>query len=58
MLCTDHGRFLEIADVIHRLKLTILKGVMEKSTDNSWARFIVEVLVSYKTDKLHFNRNI
>ncbi|KAL7136412.1 hypothetical protein ABFS83_10G028800 [Erythranthe nasuta] len=42
MLCTDHGRFLEIADVIHRLQLTILKGVMKKSTDNSWARFIVE----------------
>ncbi|KAH6762062.1 hypothetical protein C2S52_019495 [Perilla frutescens var. hirtella] len=43
MVCTDHDRFLEISDVIHRLKLTILKGVMEKTTDNSsWARFIVE----------------
>ncbi|KAG8376941.1 hypothetical protein BUALT_Bualt09G0116400 [Buddleja alternifolia] len=45
MLCTDHGRFLEIADVIHRLKLTILKGIMEKSSDDSWARFVVEYLL-------------
>ncbi|KAL0451114.1 UNVERIFIED_CONTAM: Transcription factor LHW [Sesamum latifolium] len=42
MLCPDHGRFLEIADAIHRLQLTILQGVMERSSDNSWARFIVE----------------
>lgn len=49
MLCPDHGRFLEIADAIHRLQLTILQGVMERSSDNSWARFIVEVLLSYKT---------
>lgn len=48
MVCTDHDRFLEISDVIHRLKLTILKGVMENNADNSsWARFIVEVLRSY-----------
>lgn len=48
MVCTDHDRFLEISDVIHRLKLTILKGVMEKTTDNSsWARFIVETSGSF-----------
>ncbi|KAI3474123.1 hypothetical protein Pfo_028911 [Paulownia fortunei] len=47
MLCTDHGHFLEIADVIHRLQLTILKGVMEKSTDNSWAHFVVETSGSF-----------
>lgn len=54
MLCTDHVRFLEIADVIHRLQLIILKGVMEKTSDNSWARFIVEVLLTYM---LRLNRN-
>ncbi|KAL8490875.1 hypothetical protein ACS0TY_022760 [Phlomoides rotata] len=47
MLCTDHDRFLEIADVIHRLRVTIIKGVMEDNTDDSWARFIVEVLLFY-----------
>ncbi|KAK4419033.1 Transcription factor [Sesamum alatum] len=47
MLCTDHGRFLEIADVIHRLQLTILQGVMERTSDNSWARFIVETSGSF-----------
>ncbi|KAK2972316.1 hypothetical protein RJ640_014374 [Escallonia rubra] len=43
MACNDHGRFLEIAEVIHRLELTILKGVMERRSDESWAHFIVEV---------------
>ncbi|XP_011094905.1 transcription factor LHW [Sesamum indicum] len=47
MLCPDHGRFLEIADAIHRLQLTILQGVMERSSDNSWARFIVETSGSF-----------
>ncbi|PIN12973.1 hypothetical protein CDL12_14412 [Handroanthus impetiginosus] len=47
MLCTDYGRFLEIANVIHRLQLTILKGVMEKSSNNSWARFIVQTSGSF-----------
>lgn len=43
MVCNDHGRFLEIADVICRLELTILKGVMERRSDDStWAHFIVE----------------
>ncbi|GER54384.1 basic helix-loop-helix (bHLH) DNA-bindingsuperfamily protein [Striga asiatica] len=43
MVCTDCNRFLEIADVIHRLELTILEGTMEKSSDGSWwAHFIVE----------------
>lgn len=44
MMCDDHGRFLEIADVIHRLELTILKGVMEKRPESTWAHFIVEVI--------------
>lgn len=48
VVCTDHDRFLEITDVIHRLKLTILKGVMQKTTNNSsWARFIVETSGSF-----------
>ncbi|XAR68914.1 hypothetical protein NMG60_11000327 [Bertholletia excelsa] len=42
MLCNDHGLFLEIAEVIQHLGLTILKGVMESRTDNTWAHFIVE----------------
>ncbi|EPS66447.1 prf interactor 30137, partial [Genlisea aurea] len=43
MLCCDHGRFLEITNAIHRLQLTVLHGVMEKSPPReSWARFIVE----------------
>ncbi|XP_073033832.1 transcription factor LHW-like isoform X1 [Primulina eburnea] len=48
MLCTDHGRFLEIADVIQRLQLTILKAVMEKCSENSWAHFIVEATGSFQ----------
>lgn len=47
MMCDDHGRFLEISDVIHRLELTILKGVMEKRSESTWAHFIVEVVVSF-----------
>lgn len=43
MLCNDNGLFLEIAEVIHRLDLTILKGVMESHASNTWAHFIVEV---------------
>ncbi|KAL2481587.1 Transcription factor [Abeliophyllum distichum] len=42
MLCNDHSRFLEIADVIYRVQLTVLKGVMERRSGNSWACFIVE----------------
>ncbi|XP_034693889.1 transcription factor EMB1444-like isoform X1 [Vitis riparia] len=43
MLCNEHGLFLEIAQVIRGLELTILKGVMESRCDNMWAQFIVEV---------------
>ncbi|CAK9185359.1 unnamed protein product [Ilex paraguariensis] len=42
MLCEDHVRFLEIAEAIRRLELTILKGVMETRSGNTWAHFIVE----------------
>lgn len=47
MMCDDHGRFLEISDVIHRLELTILKGVMEKRSESTWAQFIVEASGSF-----------
>lgn len=43
MLCGDHGNFLDIAEVIRRLELTILKGGMENHLGSTWARFIVEV---------------
>ncbi|KAJ1407475.1 hypothetical protein SESBI_24282 [Sesbania bispinosa] len=42
MLCEDRGFFLEIADLIRGLGLTILKGVMEAHNDKIWARFAVE----------------
>nr|XP_033517263.1 transcription factor LHW isoform X2 [Nicotiana tomentosiformis] len=42
MLCEERGLFLEIADIIRELGLTILKGVMEMRNDKIWARFAVE----------------
>ncbi|KAJ3677918.1 hypothetical protein LUZ60_001721 [Juncus effusus] len=42
MLCKERGVFLEIADEIRGLGLTILKGVMEVRKDKVWARFAVE----------------
>ncbi|CAN0923429.1 Transcription factor LHW [Linum grandiflorum] len=42
MLCEERGFFLEIAELIRGLGLTILKGVMEVRSDKVWARFIVE----------------
>ncbi|KAG1369760.1 transcription factor LHW [Cocos nucifera] len=42
MLCEEHGFFLEIADFIRGLGLTILKGVMEARKNKVWARFAVE----------------
>nr|DAD48366.1 TPA_asm: hypothetical protein HUJ06_018303 [Nelumbo nucifera] len=42
MLCEERGLFLEIADIIRGLGLTILKGVMEARNDKVWARFAVE----------------
>jgi hypothetical protein len=45
MLCDDRGIFLEIADFIKGLGLTILEGVMEVRESKIWARFTVEVLI-------------
>lgn len=44
MLCNEHGLFLEIAQVIRSFNLTILKGVMESYSNDTWAHFIVEVI--------------
>lgn len=44
MLCEEQGFFLEIADLIRGLGLTILKGMMETRNDKIWARFAVEVI--------------
>ncbi|KAF7825626.1 transcription factor EMB1444-like [Senna tora] len=43
MICSENGLFLEIAQVIRQLELTILKGVLESRSSTVWARFIVEV---------------
>lgn len=43
MVCEDRGLFLEIADLIKGLGLTILKGVMEARKNKIWAHFAVEV---------------
>ncbi|KAK7395242.1 hypothetical protein VNO78_15792 [Psophocarpus tetragonolobus] len=43
MICNEHGLFLEIAQVIRKLDVTILKGILENRSSNSWACFIVEV---------------
>lgn len=42
MLCEERGLFLEIADIIRGLGLTILKGIMETRNEKIWARFAVE----------------
>ncbi|KAF3321836.1 transcription factor LHW-like protein [Carex littledalei] len=42
MVCEDRGLFLEIADLIKGLGLTILKGVMEARKNKIWAHFAVE----------------
>ncbi|KAF8039373.1 hypothetical protein BT93_B1796 [Corymbia citriodora subsp. variegata] len=42
MLCQERGYFLEIADIIRGLGLTILKGQVEARNDKIWAQFAVE----------------
>lgn len=54
MLCEERGFFLEIADLIRGLGLTILKGVMEARNDKIWARFAVEVMNAVEMDMLLF----
>ncbi|KAI5058962.1 hypothetical protein GOP47_0025972 [Adiantum capillus-veneris] len=65
MFCEEKGHFLEIADVIRSLGLTILKGVMETRADKIWARFVVEAnrdvrrldIMMSLTRLLHVNNN-
>ncbi|KAJ0054427.1 hypothetical protein Pint_01749 [Pistacia integerrima] len=45
MLCEECSHFLEIAEVIRSLGLTILKGVTEAHGDKTWICFVVEVYV-------------
>ncbi|KAH7541813.1 hypothetical protein FEM48_Zijuj02G0007400 [Ziziphus jujuba var. spinosa] len=49
MLCEERGFFLEIADLIRAMILTILKGVMEARNDKIWARCAVEYPLLYLT---------
>jgi hypothetical protein len=44
MLPKENGLFLEIADGVHRLGLSILKGCMEVQNNKIWACFVVEVV--------------
>lgn len=53
MLCEERGLFLEIADIVRGLGLTILKGMMETRNDKIWARFAVEVTNNIKE---YFNK--
>ena len=43
MLCEDCDHFLEIAEAIRSLGLTILKGMTDNHGDKTWVRFVVEV---------------
>eukprot|EP00250_Pteridium_aquilinum_P005980 c15984_g1_i1 orf=699-3614(-) len=42
MMCEESGLFLEIADIIRSLGLSILRGVMESHKDKFLAKFVVE----------------
>ncbi|CAN1139026.1 Transcription factor bHLH157 [Linum perenne] len=53
ILCKDQGYFLEIAEAVRGLGLSILKGVMKAQDDKVWARFVVEASSSMtRTDVL------
>ncbi|KAK4796308.1 hypothetical protein SAY86_028634 [Trapa natans] len=47
MMCHDPCLFLEIAQVLRRLELTILEGLTETRSDTTWARFVVEKSKGY-----------
>lgn len=54
MQCDGHGHFLEITQVIRRLELTIVKGVMENRSDSTWAHFVIEVQHVSKSESLPY----
>ncbi|XP_010322443.1 transcription factor LHW isoform X2 [Solanum lycopersicum] len=58
MLCEERGLFLEIADIIRGLGLTILKGVMETRNDKIWAQFAVENLLKTGKQRCHKDGDI
>lgn len=43
MRCSNYRLFLEIAQAVKRLGLTILKGILESRSQELWAHFILEV---------------
>lgn len=43
MMCEECSHFLEVAEVIRSLGLTILKGVTEAHGEKTWICFVVEV---------------
>ncbi|XP_020704553.1 uncharacterized protein LOC110115619 isoform X1 [Dendrobium catenatum] len=43
MQCRNHGLFLDIAQAIKRLGLTILRGILESRLEQLWAHFIIEI---------------
>lgn len=43
MSCEDCSHFLEIAEAMRNLGLTILKGATEAHGDKTWICFVVEV---------------
>ncbi|KAK4796000.1 hypothetical protein SAY86_028326 [Trapa natans] len=47
MVCHEPCLFLEIAQVLRRLELTILEGLTETRSDTTWARFVVEKSKGY-----------
>ena len=50
MICEEKGLFLEIAEIIRSLGLTILKGIMESHEDKVWAKFFVEASAFVSVD--------
>lgn len=47
MLCEECSHFLEIAEAIRSLGLTILKGATEAHGEKTWICFVVEVGSEY-----------
>jgi hypothetical protein len=46
MLCEECSHFLEIAEAIRSLGLTILKGITEVQGEKTWICFVVEVCLN------------
>ena len=46
MSCEECSHFLEIAEAIRSLGLTILKGITEVHSEKTWICFVVEVCLN------------